>query len=73
MILAEGQSDLKLLQQLEELRQVAPGETLGLGQELFDLRTLYDSFGGLKEAAALQGQLLQIKLTLLISASTETE
>lgn len=35
LVLAEGQRDLKLLQQLEELRQVALGETLGLRQRLF--------------------------------------
>lgn len=30
LVLAEGQRDLKLLQQFEELRQVALGETFGL-------------------------------------------
>lgn len=35
LVVAEGQSDLKLLQQLEELRQVALGETFSLKQKLF--------------------------------------
>lgn len=37
LIITEGQSDLELLQQLKELRQVAVGERFGLGQVLFHL------------------------------------
>lgn len=59
LVLAEGKSDLKLLQQFEELRHVALGEAFGLRQELLHQRALDDAFGGLPEPAALQGQLLQ--------------
>lgn len=58
LIVTEGQSDLELLQQLEELRHVAVGERFGLGQVLFHLRTLNNAFGRLVQAAALQRQLL---------------
>lgn len=37
LIITKGQSDLELLQQLKELRQVAVGERFGLGQVLFHL------------------------------------
>lgn len=59
LVLGEGKGDLKLLQQLEELRHVALGETFSLRQELFHQRALDEAFGRLPEPAALQGQFLQ--------------
>lgn len=59
LVLSERQSDLELLQQFEELRQVALWETFGLKQELFHHGALDDSFGMLPGApTALQRQLL---------------
>lgn len=58
LVLAEGKSDLKPLQQCEELRHVALGETFCLVQELLHQRALDDAFGRLPEPAALQGQFL---------------
>lgn len=67
LVLAEGKSDLELLQQLEELRHVTRGETFGVRQELLHQRALDDAFGRLPKAAALQGQFLhgeQVRLRL---------
>lgn len=58
LVLAKGQSDLKLLQQFEELRQVALGETFGLKQKLLHHRALNNSFRVLPNTTALYRQFL---------------
>lgn len=53
LVFSERQRDLELLQQFEELRQVALWETFGLIQKLFHQRALNNSFRMFPEATAL--------------------
>jgi len=53
LVLAEGKSNLKLLQKFEELHQVALWEAIGFKHKLFHGGALNNSFGLLPDATAL--------------------